>query len=294
MENLENKNSVEQKQNNSEAPKKKKSPILKIIIVLLIVAIVILLFFMKGCISGKSSKATDDTPVAVEKTQATYVAPEEPVDRSQQVTLPGWGGFTIPANTKNITQGFEFHNPEENIWYEDNIYDGDKFLEKLVVDSGDKVSLNHYLGLSGIESKATDVTCDTSVFSITDEPVLDADGNDTGATEKCIQAVAPYEGDKDVTVTCEDGTTHTYTFRGQENYYYMTFALYLDNSANGKDDELLYQSGLVEPGMYIQQMEMARALSAGTYDAYVVIQPYKSDKTTKTNSGTVNITLTVA
>lgn len=40
-------------------------------------------------------------------------------------------------------------------------------------------------------------------------------------------------------------------------------------------------------------MEMTRALKKGTYDAYIVIQPYKSDKKTETNSGIVNITLNV-
>lgn len=281
----------------SEEKKKKsnKKSIIAIIFAVIAIVLVILLLLLKGCNPVSNLPADNtDTPVAVEKTQGTYVAPETPVDRSKQVTLPGWGSFTIPANTTNITQGFEFHNPEENIWYEDNIYDGDKFLEKLVVDSGDKISLNHYLEMSGIKSYAVEVECDDSVFSVTDEPVLDDNGNETGKTEKCIQAIAPFEESKNITVTCEDGTVKSYNVQGMQNYYYMTFALYLDNSANGGDDELLYQSGLVEPGMYIQQMEMARALDAGTYEAYVVIQPYQSDKTTKTNSGTVKIALTAA
>ena len=293
--NLDDKPENEPEKKKEKKPKKKvkKNVVLTAIIIILVIALIIALLLMKGCNSNNAT-AVDNTPVQVEKTQGTYVAPEEPVDRSQQVTLPGWGGFTIPAGTAPITQGFEFHNPEENMWYEDNWYDGDKFLEKLVVDSGDKIALNHYLSLVGIDSKATDVQCDESVFSISDEPVLDDDGNETGETQKSIQAIAPYEGDKDVTVTCEDGTTKTFTVNGMQNYYYMSFGLYLDNSANGGEDELLYQSGLVEPGMYIQQMEMSRALDAGTYDAYVVVQPYQSDKTTPTNSGTVKITLTVA
>ena len=39
-------------------------------------------------------------------------------------------------------------------------------------------------------------------------------------------------------------------------------------------------------------MDISRKLKSGTYDAYVVCQPYRSDKTTKTNSGVVKITLT--
>lgn len=74
------------------------------------------------------------------------------MDRSQNVTLPGWGGFTIPANTKEITKGFEFHNPAENFWYEDHISINDTEIESLVVDSGVKVDLNHYLALANIRS----------------------------------------------------------------------------------------------------------------------------------------------
>lgn len=263
-----------------EKDSNRKTGVLVAIIIILL-AIIIALLGMKGCTSDSNNQ--DNTPVSVEKTQGAYIAPEEPVDRSQQVTLPGWGGFTIPANTTTITQGFEFHNPEENIWYEDYIYDGDKYLEKLVVDSGDKVSLNHFLQLAGITTEAKDVKCNTDVFSISDS----SDG-------KCIEAIGPYEGNENVVITCEDGTKKTLTFKGTQNYYYMTFALYIDNSANGTDDELLYQSGLVEPGMYIQEMQISRPLEAGTYNAYVLIQPYQSDKKTPTNSGTVKITLTAA
>ena len=68
----------------------------------------------------------------------------------------------------------------------------------------------------------------------------------------------------------------------------MTFALYLK-----ENDELLYQSGLVSPNNYIQKMEISRPLKKGSYDAYIVIQPYRSDKKTKTNQGVVNLTLNV-
>ena len=39
-------------------------------------------------------------------------------------------------------------------------------------------------------------------------------------------------------------------------------------------------------------MEMTRALAPGEYPAYVVCQPYLSDRTTKTNSSIVKQTLT--
>ena len=74
---------------------------------------------MRCCLAMGSSGASEAAALPMETYQAQYVKPETPIDRSKNVTLPGWGGFTIPAKTKKITQGFEFHNPAENLWYED-------------------------------------------------------------------------------------------------------------------------------------------------------------------------------
>lgn len=98
---------------------------------LVIGVLVVLVLLLGGYIavsgtarSGKSAAtANSGTGVSeaaalpMETYQAQYVKPETPIDRSKNVTLPGWGGFTIPAKTKKITQGFEFHNPAENFWY---------------------------------------------------------------------------------------------------------------------------------------------------------------------------------
>ncbi len=75
-----------------------------------------------GCfrLGGENLRVPETSKAAalpMETYQAQYVKPETPIDRSKNVTLPGWGGFTIPAKTKKITQGFEFHNPAENLWY---------------------------------------------------------------------------------------------------------------------------------------------------------------------------------
>lgn len=103
--------------------------------------IIILLLLIIGLISyfGFFAKSDTDDTLAVDQTQSEYVKPEDPVDRSKNVSLPGWGSFTIPANTKKIDKGFEFHNPDTNFWYEDSIQYNGKELEKLVVDSGNKV-----------------------------------------------------------------------------------------------------------------------------------------------------------
>ena len=131
--------------------------------------IIILLLLIIGLISyfGFFAKSDTDDTLAVDQTQSEYVKPEDPVDRSKNVSLPGWGSFTIPANTKKIDKGFEFHNPDTNFWYEDSIQYNGKELEKLVVDSGNKVELNHYLKLAGVNSEVKSVkSYNKKLFSI--------------------------------------------------------------------------------------------------------------------------------
>ena len=226
-----------------------------------------------------STGASEAAALPMETYQAQYVKPETPIDRSKNVTLPGWGGFTIPAKTKKITQGFEFHNPAENLWYEDWVSIDGTPLEKLVVDSGQTAELSHYLRLAGIQADVTKVLDADPAF-------FDIQKNDAGAYT--IEAVKGYKGEKTLTVQTDDGKQYTLTLTGKEECYYIAFGLYLEEG-----DELLFQSGLVAPGLYVQKMEMARALAPGEYPAYVVCQPYLSDRATKTNSGIVKLTLTV-
>lgn len=258
-----------------EKSENKKRSIWLILLLLLIIIGLCIYIFLSG-------NKKEDAPVKsqkIEENQGEYVKPEEPVDRSKNVTLPGWGGFTIPANTKEITKGFEFHNPKENLWYEDQIsIDGNK-LEKLVVDSGNKITLNHYLKLAGIKETVSEVTdYDKKSFKIRKSKK----GNYT------LEGIGGFEGNKTISVKTDKGNDRELTVTCNKNYYYMSFGLYLTEK-----DELLYQSDLVSPGNYIQKMTMKRSLKPGTYDAYVVCQPYRSNKTTKTNQGVVKITLSV-
>ena len=247
----------------------------------LIIVLTLIIIGLCGYIFLSEKKKPEEPPVVsqkVEDNQGEYVKPEEPVDRSKNVTLPGWGGFTIPANTQEITQGFEFHNPEENLWYEDEISIDGNQLENLVVDSGNKTELDHYLKLAGIEENAAEVTdYDDKSFLI--------EKNEDGAYT--IEGIGGFDGTKTITVKTDKGSEKKFDVTCKQECYYMTFGLYLE-----ENDELLYQSDLVMPGNYIQKMEMTRALKPGTYDAYVVCQPYRSDQITKTNQGVVRITLT--
>lgn len=136
--------------------------------------LVVLVLLLGGyiAVSGGKSAATangasEAAALPMETYQAQYVKPETPIDRSKNVTLPGWGGFTIPAKTKKITQGFEFHNPAENLWYEDWVSLDGTTLEKLVVDSGQTTELSHYLRLAGIQAEVTKVLdADPAYFEI--------------------------------------------------------------------------------------------------------------------------------
>lgn len=66
--------------------------------------------------------------------------------------------------------------------------------------------------------------------------------------------------------------------------YYLTFELRIPaNNAQGY--EVLYKSGLIEPGKHIQKINLSRGLPAGTYNAILHVQPYRmSDKSTTNNA----------
>lgn len=71
--------------------------------------------------------------------------------------------------------------------------------------------------------------------------------------------------------------------------YYLTFKLVLKDTG-----EVLYTSGLVPPGKVIQKITLSRALTVGTYDAIVKVQPYKMDENkTPTNNADMQTKLIV-
>lgn len=101
----------------------------------------------------------------------------------------------------------------------------------------------------------------------------------------CDKCASPLDANK--TCTNEEcGKQYTGVFDPPTDCYYLSFALYLKDN-----DELLYESKLVEPGQHLTNIEISRPLAAGTYDAYVFIQPYMSDQATPCNNGKVTIKL---
>lgn len=84
-----------------------------------------------------------------------------------------------------------------------------------------------------------------------------------------------------------------YNPEANADYYDLTFELrLLDDSEEGY--EVLYTSGLVEPGLHLQKIDLTRGLPAGEYDAVIHVQPYLMDDTeTPTNNADIKITLFV-
>lgn len=257
-------------------------------ILLIIIIILLLLLGSCGIMWRKAKDACDGTPstptpLVIDKNQGDYSAEEVAVDHSKMVSLPGWGAFNIPANTLTITKGFEFHNPASNEWYEDTVTINDIEVESFIVDSNE-VEIDHLLRLAGIENAMKNVSSyDENYFSV----YVSSDD------KWVIKGVAGFDGTKDVVVETADGEEVTLSITSKRDFYYMTFGLYLGTPDKAEEAVLLYQSNLVEPGKYIQRMDMTKALSAGSYDAFVLCQPYESDGATKTNNGVVVLTLNV-
>lgn len=264
--------------------KRSKKTIIKIIITIIII---LLLLMSCGHIlkkRGNDNGGSEPTPgLTIDKNQGDFKAEEEAGLYVRQVTLPGWGAFNIPANELTISQGFEFHNPAKNAWYEDTAFIGEKELETFIVGENE-IEIDHLLRLAGIKNTVKSVVSYNEKYF---------DVYENSDNKMVLMGVAGFEGEQEIVVETANGDTVTITFKSAYNLYYMTFGLYLGDPTDDVEDELLYQSNLVEPGKYIQRMELTKALRSGEYDAYVICQPYKADASTPTNNGIVKLVLRV-
>ena len=75
-----------------------------------------------------------------------------------------------------------------------------------------------------------------------------------------------------------------------EDLYYLTYKLCLLDK-NGAVSEVLYESQLLPPGQYIQDITMSRGLSPGTYEAVMHVQPYRIADKSPTNNADLRITI---
>ena len=77
-----------------------------------------------------------------------------------------------------------------------------------------------------------------------------------------------------------------------EGWYYLTFKLCLLDD-NEQVSEVLYASQLVPPGQYIQDITLSRGLKAGTYEAVMLVQPYRIADKSPTNNADLRMMIIV-
>lgn len=77
-----------------------------------------------------------------------------------------------------------------------------------------------------------------------------------------------------------------------EGWYYLTFALCLLNK-DGEVSEVLYESQLIPPGLYIQDITLSHGLSEGKYDAVMQVQPYRISDLSPTNNANLKLSIIV-
>ena len=77
-----------------------------------------------------------------------------------------------------------------------------------------------------------------------------------------------------------------------EGWYYLTFKLCLLDKT-GEVSETLYESQLVPPGLYLQDITLSRGLAPGEYDAVMKVQPYRIADKSPTNNADLRMTIIV-
>ena len=77
-----------------------------------------------------------------------------------------------------------------------------------------------------------------------------------------------------------------------EGWYYLTYKLCLLDE-NEQVSEILYESQLLPPGLYIQDITLSRGLAKGTYEAVMQVQPYRIADKSPTNNADLRLTIIV-
>ena len=90
----------------------------------------------------------------------------------------------------------------------------------------------------------------------------------------------------------DDIVVDFYNPEENKDMYYLTFELRIpNNSVQGY--EVLYKSGLIEPGLHIQKISLSRPIEAGTYNAIIHVQPYRIADKSLTNNADLKTELIV-
>ena len=92
--------------------------------------------------------------------------------------------------------------------------------------------------------------------------------------------------------TKEVTEVNLYNPEENEGWYYLTFKICLLDE-NGEVSETLYESQLVPPGLYLQDITLSRGLAPGEYDAVMLVQPYRIADLSQTNAANLEFVIVV-
>lgn len=140
---------------------------------------------------------------------------------------------------------------------------------------------------------ADKITPSVSGAGVTIDP--DASIKQPSNTENTDEQGVAISGRDYMTISAGQKETVVDFYNPEENkdMYYLTFELRLYDD-NELDYEVLYTSGLVEPGKHIQKIILSRALEKGVYTAVIHVQPYRMDEQRSiTNNADMKIYLIV-
>lgn len=138
-----------------------------------------------------------------------------------------------------------------------------------------------------------EMTPSVSGVGITIDP--DANDKQPSHTEQAEEQGVAISGRDYLTIPAGQKEAAVDFYNPEENkaLYYLTFELRLYDD-NELDYEVLYTSGLVEPGKHIQNITLSRALENGIYTAVIHVQPYRMDaQKSITNNADMKIYLIV-
>ena len=86
-----------------------------------------------------------------------------------------------------------------------------------------------------------------------------------------------------------EAETDLFNPEANQGWYYLTFQLRLKDSG-----EVLFQTGLIPPGLYCTKVNLNRALEAGEYSGVMHVQPYYlKDPPSPTNNADFDIRIIV-
>lgn len=123
----------------------------------------------------------------------------------------------------------------------------------------------------------------------------DAESDPSYPKDNPIEQGVTISGWEVMTIPANKKQTTVGFYNPKENaeLYYLAFELRLYSDGN-QDYEVLYTSGLVEPGKHIDRITLSRELEKGVYEAVIHVQPYRmNDEKTLTNNADMKIKLIV-